>query len=135
MPAGSPLNVAKNPRFGDRLQMPNTEDYTLLWIGVRVDLDSPEAPDRGHHPLVVAAKSAHLDHWVDVYNHTVLGEPIYTILVGEKVDLLGYKEGRSNRSLSKTELVERLERVEAQLAKARIEAPGAQLHVLLHFEE
>jgi hypothetical protein len=116
--------------------MPNSEDYTVVWVGVHQNLDPTEISqaEAGVHPLVAAANSAGLNYWLDVFENTPDGDPVYSILIGEKIDVLGYKEGRSLLSLSQPKLNETFERVSAALGKLTLPA-RAELHILLHIED
>ena len=116
--------------------MPNSEDYTVVWVGICRRLDETEIAQAqsGTHPLIQSAQSVGLRHWFDTFGTTPQGEPESFLLAGERLDLLGYKEGRSAYSISRERLATKLEEIDAALARAGLEG-RAELHVMLRIQD
>jgi hypothetical protein len=116
--------------------MANSEDYTVVWAGVLRELHGNQLDQArtGLHPLIRSAKAVGLEHWFDTFATSPDGEPIFSLLIGERLDVLGYKEGRSQLSLSKDSLLERFGRIEVGLGSMGLNS-RAELHVLLRIQE
>lgn len=115
--------------------MPDSEDYTIVWAGLCQPLepDDLEEARRSCQSLVERARAAGLDSWFDTFGTKPHGEPMFHILIGTRLDLLGYKEGRSQLSLSREAIVTQLDRIDAGL-KAMGSSERAGVHVLLRIE-
>jgi hypothetical protein len=116
--------------------MANSEDYTVVWAGVCRELEEHEAAqaEAGSHSLVQGAESAGLQYWFDTFDTTPQGERVFHLLIGTKLGILGYKEGRSRLSLSKDALLARLDEVDQRLGQMGLSS-RAELHILLRIEE
>jgi hypothetical protein len=116
--------------------MANSEDYTVVWAGLCLQLagDEVEQAERGVHPLILNAKNNGLQHWFDTFDYAPQGEQVFHLLIGEQLDLLGYKEGRSRLSLARPALVERCDRIDAALRVMGV-ASRCEIYVLLHIQE
>jgi hypothetical protein len=116
--------------------MPNSEDYTVVWVGICQELRPGEVQEakNGKHQIIRSADSAGLEHWLDTFETSPEGERIYQLLVGRRLDLLGFKEGRSRLSLSPEALLQHIRQVDEALMQMGLNS-RAELHVLLRIEE
>src|SRR5262245_29793312 len=97
--------------------MPSSEDYTVVWVGVCEELrpDEVDAADSGTHPLMRRARDAGLESWFDTFDVTPRGDRIFHLLIGARIEVLGYKEGTSRLAVSRSDLIAQLDRVDAGL--------------------
>jgi len=116
--------------------MPDSEDYTVVWAGLCQPLepDDLEEAQRSCQSLVERARSAGLDSWFDTFDTKPHGEPMFYILIGARLDILGYKEGRSRLSLSREAIAAQLDRIDAGLRTMGL-SERAGVHVLLRIED
>jgi len=116
--------------------MANSEDYTVVWAGLCLQLigEEVEQAEKGVHPLIQRSSVCGLQHWFDTFDSTPEGEPIFHLLIGEQLDLLGYKEGRSLLSLARTDLIKRFDRIDTILNSMGV-TTRSELHVLLRIQE
>ncbi len=116
--------------------MPNSEDYTVVWIGVSRIIEGDEVgrAEDGSHPLIEQARKVGLDHWFDTFDNTPEGDPVFSLLLGERLEILGYKEGRSQFSVTPDEITERSNRINQRLREIGVKGLAA-LHVLLRIED
>lgn len=113
----------------------SSEDYTLVWLGVSIALSPNEVVQAqdGVHPLMECAKNVGLDQWFDQFMPDPSGNGIYFLLLGEKVDILGYKEGRNHCLLSPGEVQQRSDRINDALREIGL-AITSSLHIFLRIE-
>jgi len=116
--------------------MSNSEDYTVVWAGMCRTLREDElaSAEAGTHPLIVSARSVGLECRVDTFGTVPQGGPLFHLLIGSCLDMLGHKEGRSRLSLSKAQISAHLERIEPALARIGYGSEAA-LHVLLRIQD
>jgi hypothetical protein len=115
--------------------MPSSEDYTVVWAGVFQELQADEVAQAfaGVHPLIEWARIAGLDHWCDTFDYSPEGEPVFSLLIGERLNILGHKEGRTHYSLTPEALMETFDRIRTRLEQRGLSSRFA-LHVLLRIE-
>lgn len=117
--------------------MPNSEEYTVVWIGMCHLLQDDEEiakAEAASHPLIGTVEAVGMEHWFDTFSSTAAGDPEYYLLLGERVDILGHKEGLLQCTMSRSQLIARLDRVDAGLERAGL-SERAELHILLRIEE
>jgi hypothetical protein len=114
--------------------MPSSEDYTVVWVGISVNLKPTEVPRavQGTHRLIRLAHEAGLDSWCDSFvTDTAEG---YCILIGKHLSTLGYKEGRTKYKLSTKRLHQILAETTCKLRHLKHTRPP-KLYVLVHVED
>jgi len=112
-------------------------DYAIFWIGWRTVLSQEEfekVTDRSHSWVQFA--EAHEFKWYhDTFqNYDEEGESLATLLVGQKVDMLGYKEGVFELGLTDEEVLA-IHKKLAELTGKWNSMPKPSLWVLFHMEE
>src|SRR4051812_45546637 len=121
-------------RASARILMPNTETYTLVWLGTREPVPAAEVESiaAGTNTRVAWAVENGLAWFCDTFTwDEETGEPAYSFLSGRCVRILGYKEGEFEGQLDPDELAEQSRTLRAAFARAGKEN-AVQLFVLFH---
>jgi hypothetical protein len=115
--------------------MPSSEDYTLVWAGLYRRLAGHTLDDdRVESPLERRAHKAGLQTWLDSFEVDPVQGDIPCLLIGRKIALLGYKEGRTRFAVSGTRLTSLLRTTAMKLRSIGIHA-SPRVHVLVHIED
>lgn len=112
------------------------EDYIIVWVGVHRILSESDNNKilKGDFPLMALAHEVGVEVWHDTFEVDPMDRSAYSILVGKRLAILGYKEGRSHWNISAKKTVAELEIIGKKLAKLKVRQKP-QLHVLLHLED
>jgi hypothetical protein len=98
-----------------------TDTYAILWLGIEHLLGEEGELDqvtRGQHRLIRIAKRAGLDHYCDRFFFNEQDQPVYSLLIGKCLAMLGHKEGVTRLRVPPDDLRRQLDRVKVRFERA-----------------
>src|SRR4051794_36381709 len=114
--------------------MPNSETYTLVWLGTSEAVPAEEVDSivAKTNPRVAQAVESGLGWFCDSFFwDEEKGEPAYLFLMGRCLRILGYKEGDFELRIDPIELAEHAESLRSAFWSVDRESQ-IQLYVLFH---
>jgi hypothetical protein len=114
--------------------MSNTESYTLVWLGTEENVSSDEVAliTTKEDPRVKRATEYGLGWFCDTFSwDDEKGEPVYSLLVGNCLRILGYKEGNTEFRIEPVEVAHQTDSLREAFYRAGVRG-AIRLLVLFH---
>jgi hypothetical protein len=114
--------------------MPSSEDYTVVWAGIYQRLTKEPRRSTQTSILKATLRRARLQFWEDAFEIDPVEGPVSCVLIGRRLGLLGYKEGRVRLTISNRQFDAVMKEIDKRLKRAGLRG-RAELHVLVHVED